>query len=458
MQIIILGAGQVGATLAETLSKEGHDITLVDIDAERLEELRAQLDIATIQGPGSYPMILRDAGAQSADLLIAVTSSDETNIVACQVAYTLYKTPTKIARIRSRHYQTHGELFDNHAMPVDVWISPEQIVTHFLKRIIESPGALQALDFANGRVSLIAVNAIEPGPFIGQEINLITKTISKNNFQIVAVFRKNQAIPLHELTKIQRLDEVFFIANKELISKVMQGFGHSTLSIKRVMIAGGGNIGASLAKLLESNYNLKLIERNESRTQKLVHELNNTTILVGDASDRELLLSENVEYLDVFCALTNNDEINIMSCLQAKHLGARYVIALVTKTAYVELLEAGSEIDIVLSPQQITVGSILKYIRRGDITNLYSLRRGAAEVIEIVAHGDHDTSKVVGRKTSELKLPYGAILVALVREGKAMIPTTNDLIAPNDKVILFLSEKKALRAVEKLFAVSATYI
>ncbi len=458
MKIIIIGAGQVGGTLAENLVIEGNDITVVDSNLERLNYLQSQLDIRTVYGPGSYPNILKKAGADSADMVIAVSSNDETNIVACQVAYTIFHTPTKIARIRSRHYQTHSELFDNAAIPIDVWISPELIVTTTMKQLIDNPGSLQVLNFAEGKVRLISLHATSAGILIGKSLSMLTEIIPNIPVRIAAIFRNKQSIPLSGETVIERDDEVFFIALTEHVRKIMDALGCKEEPYKRIMIAGGGNIGASLAKAIEDQYNVKLIEHNLQRTQLLAEELNNSTVLLGDASDRELLITENIEHIDVFCAVTNRDETNIMSSMQARRLGVRNTLTLVTRTAYAELLEGGRDIDIVISPQQITIGSILKHVRRGDIVNVYSLRRGAAEAIEIVAHGDESASKVVGRAVTDITLPSGANIGAIVRKGKILMPSKDVIIETEDHIIIFLSVKKHLRQVERLFQVSATFL
>lgn len=458
MHIIILGAGQVGGTLAEHLVNEDNDITVVDLDAARLSELCSRLDISTVVGSASYPAVLRRAGIEQAGMLIAVTSSDEVNIVACQVSYTLFRTPVKIARIRSRHYQTYKALFADEAMPVDICISPEQLVMQYLTRLIENPGALQVLDFAGGKLKLVAVQPSLNGELVGQTIKSVRNAYLDVDARVIAIFRGHHLLPLSGKTLIQPGDEVVFVTAKQHVPRLMKGLGAPEKPNKRVMIAGGGNIGVRLATTLEDRYNVKLIENDPKRAQQLVEELNNTTILVGDVSDRTLLSNENIEYIDVFCAVTNNDETNIMACLQAKRMGARYVVALVAKTAYVDLLESSSEIDVVIAPQTITIGGILRLLRRGDILNVFGLRHGAAEVIEIVAHGDHETSKIVGREISALDLPVGTQVSAIVRAEVVIIPHSDTVIEADDHVIVFLSDKKYLSKVERLFQVGPAFL
>jgi len=453
MKIIILGAGQVGGSLAEILANENHDITLIDHDPAILEEFQDRLDIRTVTGPCSYPNVLHEAGADGADMVIAVTSSDESNMVACQVAYSLYNTPTKIARIRSPHYFIRKELFGKENLPIDVFISPERLVTQYMQQLIAHPGALQVLDFANGKVKLVAVRPYYGGPLLGKSINLLHEYLPGVETRVAAIFRNDKSIPIDGSTEIEIGDEVFFITASENAHVIMAALRRAEEPYKRVMIAGGGNIGARLAGALEEEYQVKLIDSNRERCEVLANELSNTTVLCGDSCDKQLLINENIEHVDVFCAVTNDDEDNIIACLQAKRLGAKQVMVLITRTAYVDLIEGGP-INIAISPQQATVGSILAHIRQGDVVNVHSLRRGAAEAIEAVAHGDKKTSKVVGRTLKEIKLPKGTMIGAMVRGESVVIPHHDTVIEAEDHVILFVSQKKYIRDVERLFQVS----
>ena len=453
MKIIILGAGQVGGSLAEILANENHDITLIDHDPAILEEFQDRLDIRTVTGPCSYPNVLEEAGADGADMIIAVTSSDESNMVACQVAYSLYNTPTKIARIRSPHYFIRKELFGKENLPIDVFISPERLVTQYMRQLIAHPGALQVLDFANGKVKLVAVRPYYGGPLLGKSINLLHEYLPGVETRVAAIFRNDKSIPIDGSTEIEIGDEVFFITASENAHVIMAALRRAEEPYKRVMIAGGGNIGARLAAALEEEYQVKLIDSNRQRCEVLANELSNTTVLCGDSCDKQLLINENIEHVDVFCAVTNDDEDNIIACLQAKRLGAKQVMVLITRTAYVDLIEGGP-INIAISPQQATVGSILAHIRQGDVVNVHSLRRGAAEAIEAIAHGDKKTSKVVGRALKEIKLPKGTMIGAMVRGETVIIPHHDTVIEAGDHVILFVSQKKYIREVERLFQVS----
>lgn len=457
MKIIILGAGQVGSSLASELSSEANDITVIDTDAVRLRDLSDRLDIRTVVGRGSFPTVLRHAGADDADMLIAVTSSDETNMIACQVAYTLFRTPMKIARIRESAYLTRGGLFHNDAVPIDVLISPEQAVTTYIKRLIENPGALQVLDFAEGKVQLVAVRAYYGGPLVGQELRFLRQHMPGIETRVAAIFRRDRPIIPKGDTVIEADDEVFFVAATPDIRAVMSELRRLDRNNKRVLIAGGGNIGERLAEAMETRYQVKIIEKNKARADYLAQNLDRTIVLHGSASDKELLIEENIEEVDIFCAVTNDDEANIMSSMLAKRMGARKVMALINNPAYVDLVQGG-EIDIAISPSQATIGTLLTHVRRGDIVNVHSLRRGAAEAIEAVAHGDSKSSKVVGRAVGEINLPPGTTIGAIVRSDEVLIARDATVIESEDHVIMFVIDKKHIRDVERLFQVGLTFL
>ncbi|GAB2585046.1 Trk system potassium transporter TrkA [Nitrincola alkalisediminis] len=457
MYIIILGAGQVGGTVAENLASEANDITIVDSDVGRLRELADRLDIRTIEGSASNPSVLESAGARDADMLIAVTNSDEVNMIACQVAHTLFNVPTKIARIREHDY-LYGDhaLFGSKAMPVDVLISPEELVTLHIKKLIQHPGALQVLDFADGKAQLVAVKAYYGGPLVGREIAYLRTHMPNIDTRVAAIFRQDRAILPQGDTIIEVDDEVFFIAAKPDIRSVMSELRRLDKPYKRIIIAGGGNIGSRLALSLEADFQVKLIERSLPRCHVLSRQLNRTIVLHGSASDRELLVEENIDDTDVFCALTNDDEANIMASMLAKRLGARTVITLINNPAYVDLVQGGV-IDIAVSPQQSTIGALLTHIRRGDIVAVHSLRRGAAEALEAIAHGDKGSSKVVGRTIEDIDLPPGTTIGAIIRNDKVLIAHDDIEIQNDDHVILFLVDKRRILEVERLFQVGLTF-
>ncbi|MFC6670598.1 Trk system potassium transporter TrkA [Marinobacterium aestuariivivens] len=457
MKIILLGAGQVGGTVAEHLAIEANDITIVDSDPGRLRELQDRLDIRTLEGKASYPSVLERAGAQDADMLIAVTNSDEVNMIACQLAHTLFNIPTKIARVREHDYlRKEGEIFKNQAIPVDVLISPEQLVTRHIHRLIQHPGALQVLDFAEGQAQLVAVKAYYGGPLVGREISFLRAHMPAVDTRVAAIFRQDRPIIPQGNTVIEADDEVFFIAARRDIRAVMSELRRLDNPYKRIIIAGGGNIGARLATSIESQFQVKIIERNIQRCNNLAKTLDRTIVLNGSASDRDLLIEENIEDTDVFLALTNDDEANIMASMLAKRLGARTVMTLINNPAYVDLVQGGM-IDIAISPQQTTISALLTHVRRGDVAAVHSLRRGAAEALEAVAHGDKRSSKVVGRAIEEIDLPPGTTIGAIIRNDEVLIAHDDVVIENGDHVVLFLVDKRRIRDVERLFQVGLAF-
>lgn len=457
MNIIILGAGQVGFSVATELAKEeSNEITVIDVEHSILADLQDHLDLRTITGNGSYPGVLKQAGADDADMLIALTNSDEINMVASQIAHTLFNTPTKIARIRSQEYMKKQQLFGEDAIPVDVTISPENLVTEYIHHLIEHPSALQVLDFAAGKVQLVAVKAYHGGPLVGHELQTVRKHIPGVDMRVAAIFRQGVSLPPTADCVIEVDDEVFFVAARKHIRTVISELRKLDKPIKRVMLAGGGNIGGQLAGLLEKDFQVKVIESDLRRANQLAGELDSAIVFHGDAANPDLLLEENIESMDVFCALTNDDEANILSAMLAKRLGARKVMSLINRPAYVELVESGL-IDIAISPHQVTIGAMLAHIRRGDVVAVHALRRGSAEAIEAIAHGDRNSSKVIGRKIEELKLPKGTIIGAIVRGEEVLIAHHNIVIESEDHVILFITNKRDITKVEKLFHPDITF-
>ncbi len=457
MKIIILGAGQVGRSVANALASEANDITVVDQNEELLNELQNRLDLGIVKGHAGQPGVLQRAGAEDADMILAVTNSDETNMVACQVAYTIFHTPTKIARVRSQGYLDYPKLFEQEAFPVDVLISPEQVVTDYILRLIEYPGALQVLDFAGGLVRLVAVRAYDNGPLIGHELSALYEHMPEIDARVAAIYRKGEVIQPKGDTRIKVDDEVFFIAATQNIRAVMSELRKLEKPYKRLVIAGAGNIGRRLAQSLEQKYRVKLIERDKARAREIAKRLNMTIVLHGDAADEKLLLEENIENTDVYCAVTNDDEANILSAMLAKRLGAGRVMSLINRSAYVDLVQSET-IDIAISPEQATIGSLLTHVRRGDVVQVHSLRRGAAEAIEAVAHGDKSSSKVVGRAIEEIRLPAGTTIGAIVRGEDVLIAHHDTLVETGDHVIMFLVDKRKIREVEKLFQVGVTFL
>ncbi len=458
MKIIVLGAGQVGSTVAQSLaSEENNEVTIVDTDTAVLDELRSRLDLNTVTGYASYPEVLRRAGAEDADMIIAATDSDETNIVAIQIAYTLFRTPNKIARIRSADYLQEKNLFSNNHIPINVLVSPEELVTDHIKRVIEHPGALQVLDFAGGKVRLVGVEVMPGAPMDGKTLSSLPDLLGGLDVRVVAVYRGEEVIIPDGKSTIQTEDIVFCLGQRKDTAKVMETFHAESKSCKRVMIAGGGNIGLLLARKLEKSYDVKIIEAQSERADYLAETLNSALVFHGDAADQDMLIDENIDNMDVFCALTNDDEANILSAMLAKNMGARMIMSLINRPAYVDLVERGI-IDVAISPQQITIGALLTHIRRGDVVAVHSLRKGSAEALEGVAHGDIETSALVGRSISEIELPKSAAIGVVVRGEEVIIAHHDIIIEDDDHLIVLVTDKSEIADVEKLFQVGFAFV
>ena len=475
MKIIILGAGQVGASVAENLVSEANDITVVDTDAARLAALQDRLDLRTVIGNASSPSVLRDAGAGDAEMLIAVTQSDQTNLCACKTAHALFNLPTRIARVRSSDYVDHPQLFAPENFAVDFSICPEQIITDYVVKLIEFPEALQVLEFADGLVSLVAVRAFAGGPLVGHPIRELRKHMPQVDARIAAIFRRDTPITPEGDTLIEAGDEVFCLAATRNIRQVMRELRRMDKPARRIMIAGGGNIGHRVARAVEGDYQVKVIDRNKRHAEWLAGNVRSALVLQGDATDEKLLDEENIDQMDIFLALTNDDENNIMAALLAKRMGAKRVVALINRRAYAELVQGG-QIDIAISPAQTSIGTLLAHVRRGDVAVVHSLRRGAAEALELVVHGDQRSSQVVGRRIEDLPVIKGATIgaivrrlarpetvvrredVAEVRQHKVIMAHHDTVIQAGDHVIVFVVSKKLVPRVEKLFQVGVGFL
>jgi trk system potassium uptake protein TrkA len=457
LKIIILGAGQVGRTAAYQLSREqANDVTVVDTRDDVLRDLQDRLDIRTVVGNAAHPAILEAAGGKDADMVVALTNSDEVNMIACQVAHSLFQTPTKIARIRSPDYSLRHRLFEEGGLHVDVMISPEQLVTDHVSRLIRYPGALQVLDFADGRVRLIGMRAVRGGQLVGHHLRDLREHLPRRDIRVAAIYRNGRSVQPEGDTVIEEGDEVFFVAARDDIRAMMKELRTEEEPVKRVVIAGAGNIGFRLARSLEDYNQVKLIERDPARARRAAETLNRVLVLTGDASDEELLLEENIDDADVFVSVTNAEEANILSAMLAKRLGAHRVMALINKPSYAELMEGGP-IDVAISPQTITIGALLAHVRRGDVVRVHSLRRGAAEAIEAVVHGDSRSSPVVGKRIEQIPLPPGTTIGAIVRGEDVIMAHHDTVIEADDHVILFLTDRRHVEEVGKLFQAGARY-
>jgi trk system potassium uptake protein TrkA len=472
MKIIILGAGRVGQSVAESLVSERNDITVIDTDPARLRELQDRLDLRGVVGNGIQPSVLQEAGIEDADMLIACAPQDETNLVTCKVAHDLFNVPTTIARVRSPEFENGSHMLRNEGFAVDRIICPEQSVTAYVRKLIEYPEALQVLEFAHGLVSLIAVRAVAGGPLVQHSLAEIPSLMPDMQMRIVAIYRQDKALTnLEGDTRIEPGDEVFVLAATSQISMVLGALRQRAQPVRRLMIAGGGKVGLRLAREIHGEYEVKIIESQRLRCEYLATQLpGKVLVLQGDCTDEDLLGDENVADMDLFLALTSDDEDNIMACLLAKRLGAQRVLAVINRRAYADLVQ-GTQIDIAISPSHAVLGELLAYVRRGDVEAVHSLRRGAAEALEAIVRGDRKTCRMAGRRIDEIALPKGAQVGAIVRglhradgseagadaRPEVIIAHHDTVVQPLDHVIIFVPRKRMVRDVEKLFQVSATF-
>jgi len=434
MKILILGCGQVGASVAENLVDEGNDITVVDQDPNLLKLLQAKLDIRTVAGNAALPGILRQAGADEAEMLLALTRSDETNLLACALAQRHFNIPTRIARIRATDY-VDGDLPVLEQFGVEHAICPEQIVTQNLKRLLQYPRALQVIDFAEGSAQLVVSRAQQGGKLLGKPLRQLREDMPDTDCRICAIYRDDRLVQPDGSTLIQEGDEVFFVAARADIPTMLAELRPSEKAVKRVMIAGGGNIGYRLARQLADDYEVKIIEYRAERARWLAENLPGVLVLHGEATDEALLEEENID--------------EMMSTLLAKRMGARRVIALVNRASYVDLLE-GNRIDIVISPYLSTIGSILAHLRRGDVVAAHPVRRGRAEVLEVIIHGDSHSSRMVGRRVDALDLPRGCSISAIIRDGQVLMAHHDTLLQAEDHLIIFVHGRHRVKQIEKL--------
>jgi trk system potassium uptake protein TrkA len=465
MKIVILGAGRVGESAAESLVSERNDITVIDTDPARLRALQERLDLRTVVGNGIQPSVLREAGAEDADMVIACSAQDETNLVVCKVAHDVFNVPTTVARLRSAEFEEGTPLLDKSGFAVDQVICPEASVTAYVRKLVEYPDALQVMQFAKGLLSLVVVRAGSSGALVAHPLAEIPSLLPGLQMRIVAIYRGDTSLSsLDGDTRIEPGDEVFLLAATDQIRRVLAALGKMDHPVKRVMIAGGGRVGLRLAREISDLYQVKIIEASASRCEYLATQLpHNVLVLKGDSTDEDLLEDENVGEMDLFLALTSDDEDNIMACLLAKRLGARRVFALINRKAYADLVQS-TQIDIAISPAHAVIGELLTNVRRGDIESVHSLRHGAAEALEAVVRGDRKTCKVAGRRIEQIGLPDGAQIGAIVRgddsdngRREVIIAHHDTVIQTGDHVVVFVPRKRMVRDIEKLFQVSPLF-
>lgn len=484
MKIIILGAGRVGYSVAESLVSERNDITVIDTDAARLAELQDRFDLRGVVGNGIDTQVLAEAGAADTDLLIACAAQDETNLVCCKIAHMVFGIPTRVARVRSSGFDVTQPLMGQDGFAVDAIICPEASLTRYIHKLIEYPDSLQVREFAGGRACLASVRARPRAPAVGMRIGDLRLHNPDLGLRIVAIYRRfpeepDRFIRCDGATRIEPGDEVFVLAASEHLQEVLQAFhqpaGQPERAVRRILIAGGDQVSLQLAQELTArskHFIIKIIESDPQRCEQLAAALpSNVLVLLGSPTDEDLFADENVEETDLFLALTEDDENNIMASLLAKRLGASRVLALINRRSYADLMH-GTQIDIALSPAQAMLGEFLAHVRKGDVQAVHSLRRGVAEALEIVARGDRKSSKVVGRKVGDLKLPPEVHIGLIIRglpdtediraqadgvEPEVIIPRSHTVVESNDHVVFFLPNKRLVQEVERLFRVSATF-
>ncbi len=453
MRIIICGAGQVGYNIAEYLSGEENDVTVIDQNDVKIADINDHLDVNGIVGHASNPDVLKAANAGDAEMIVAVTQSDEVNMIACQIAHSLFNVPKKIARIRNQAYlqPAWANLFSRAHMPIDVIISPEIVVANDIYKRLSVPGTTFVSSMAEGLVHLIGVVCTESCPLVNTPLSHIENLFPDLTFKIVAILRKNRPVWPSESEQLFIGDEVYFVVDTQHLKRTMAAFGHEEKEARKILVAGGGNIGLGLTKLLKERgrgVQLKIIERNEQRAEFLSEQLENIVVLNGSSLDRDILNEAGIENVETFVAVTNDDESNILGSLLAKQYGCQRVVTLVNNNAYSPLV-GPLGIDAMVSPRSIIVAHIMQHVRRGRIKGVHNLRDGFAEVIEAEIS---DASKIVNTAISEIDLPDGVIIAAIVREEQVILPTPDEAIRSEDHIIVMAPQRQT-QNVEKMFSI-----
>ena len=448
MKIVILGAGRIGGSLARNLSNSNYEVCIVDEDKNKLSGLEDKLDIMTVEGHASHLNTLKKSGLDNETTLLAVTSNDEVNIVACQLAKKVFKVKKTICRFRDDVYFDQLGVFGEGV--IDIPISPEDEITSHLKELIDHPGSNQIESFANGKVKLVSVKAKKKGKLVGRELRGIKEDMPNIDAFVPTIYRKgNPFIPSGE-TIIKENDEIYFISSESNIGAIVDEFRDHEEQYSRIMIAGGGKVGFSLAKDLEKDYNVKLIDSNPERCMKLSKELDKTIVLSGSATDESLLKSENISNIDIFCALTDDDETNVMSSLLAKKMGAKKTMIILNNPSYLGLVPGF--IDIYIAPYRLTVSSVLQDLRDSDVAQDVILKVNlGAEAIEGIVHANEFTSPLFGKPIKDVPLPEGCVIAAIIRHGELLMPSSSVDLTLNDHLIIFLSDKNKINEVEVLF-------
>jgi trk system potassium uptake protein TrkA len=457
MKVIVCGAGQVGYNIARYLAMAGNDVTAIDQRAELTQKIGESLDIQAITGFASHPEVLEQAGAEDAEMLIAVTSADEVNMVTCQVAHSLFNVPTKIARVRHQSYlqSRWRDLFRREHVPIDVIISPEVEVARAITRRLEVPGATEVTPFAEDRVRLIAARCGPDCPILDTPLRQLTFLFPDLHLICVGIIRGDRLFVPSGDDHLIAGDEVYSVVETSHVARAMRAFGHEEKTAERIVIAGGGNIGLFLAQEIEATRpqaTLTMIEANPERARFIADKLARSVVLLGDTRDQEIHEEANLRTAQAIVAVTNNDEVNIMAALLAKRYGCPQSLTLVNNNVYGGLLGALG-IDVVVNPRETTVSSVLRHVRRGRIKSVYSLRDGEAEVFEAEAL---ETSPLVGQPLRDARLPSGVIVGAIVRGDEVIMPRAETMIRARDRVVV-VARAAVVKKVEKLFAVRVEY-
>ncbi len=454
MRVIIIGAGVVGYTIAEKFSREGQDIILIEKDEKRIKEVKESLDVRIIHGSGSSPQVLMEAGIEKADMVIAVTDSDEVNMIACLIADTQSKVPKKIARIRNPDYLEYTRIFEKDSLDLDLIINPEKVAAERILKIIEVPGAIDVMDFMEGRLKLVGCRLDSGSGLVGKKINDIRELYTDVDLIIASIYRGDETILPSGNTVLRPADIVFALTPPDTATRLVALFRRGEeLPTNRCIIVGGGDVGYYLARPMEElGYQVKIIEKNEERCNFLAEKLDRTIVIAGDGTDRELLKEENIQETDTLVAVTDDEEANILTSLLAKRLGAKRAIALIDKPEYLSMVSTIG-IDVAVSPRLASVSDILQFVRRGKVVSVKTLMGGRVEAIETIAL---KTSDIVDRPIKELKLPAGAVIGAIEREERVMLPDGDTVIRHGDRVLIF-THRKIVPKVEKILMVKPEY-
>ncbi len=456
MNIIICGAGRVGFTIAKLLSEQNHSITVIDQSSEDIQKIKDSLDVNAIVGKATYPSILEKANGADADMIIAVTRNDEINMLICQIAYTTFKIPKKIARIRSQNYlePKFAKLYNKENLPIDVIISPELEIAKSLQRKLEAPGALENIPFADNKIRLLEILINNDCPIKNIKLNELTKKFPDLEANILGVIRKEKFKILKKNDVMEKDDKAYVIINSSQMEKTLIAFGHNEKISSKILIIGGGNIGFNLAKSIEETFEsarIKIIEKNKERAEFIANELNNSIIINGNALDEDVLAESNLDEIETVLALTNDDEDNLMvSVLVEKFSKNKRTLALTNKPNY-SLLQSSLKIDDLIDPRMSTVSSILKHVHKGTIETAYSILNGEYEVIEAEII---ETSELINKELKNTNLPDEIRIGAILRGKDIIIPRSNFVFKKDDKVV-FLAKNDQIPIVENMFRISA---